>query len=198
MPSFDQLIMYGVSLFIAMDPFGIMPLYFTAVRSLSVKRQNRMLIESFIVSLALGMIFAVGGFWIFRALGMELNDFRIGGGLVFLIIAIQAIIKSDSSDEKISAKDRMLFGIVPVAVPGIVGPAVITNLVFITRDSSFLWSLLIFTVCLIITYGILFVARYIIKAIGTKGLLVLSKIFALLLVGMAVMFIRTGLMSLIK
>ncbi|MBI4979852.1 MAG: MarC family protein [Spirochaetes bacterium] len=197
MPTIEILLSFAVSMLIAMDAFGNIPLWFTAVHKLKAPQQRRVLIESFTVSLSLGVIFAVAGLWIFKALGIEMEDFKIGGGLVFLIIAIQSIIKNDSAKERISVSDRMMFGIVPVAVPGIVGPAVITTIIYITRETNLMWSLIVFTISLLVTYTILFAANRIVHLIGTKGVSILSKVFALLLVGLAVMFIRTGITSII-
>jgi multiple antibiotic resistance protein len=137
----------------------------------------------------------LAGLWIFQAMGMTLADFKVGGGVVFMIIAIRIILGVE--DERPKATDLPLVGVVPLATPAIVGPAVIANVVLLSQQQSVLFSLAVFFANLLFTMLLLYNAPAIEKLIGQKGTLAISKVFAILLVGLAVMFIRQGVYEIV-
>jgi multiple antibiotic resistance protein len=144
-------------------------------------------------SLLTGFLASIGflavGKSVFALLGISVSDFQIAGGILLFIISIVDII----FPEKTRTFPRETMGIVPIGIPLIVGPAVLTLLLIIVHTYSYISTLL----CLILNFVVVWfvfgqshsIMRFM-KEGGAKGI---GKISSLLLAAFAMMMIRLGL-----
>ena len=179
-----------IPLFVAMDPFGILPIYMSITVDLSDDDKVRVVRYSTISALAICLVFVVVGEAVFRVLGITVNDFKIAGGLLLLVLAIIELVRENEVHKK--AHD---VGVVPIGVPLLVGPAVLTTLIVLIDHYGLVPTLISLVLNLMIVYVVFSGARTIIKLIGKNGVIAISKIVALLLAAIAVMMIRIGIES---
>src|SRR4030043_878244 len=111
-----------IPLFVAVDAFGVLPIFTGLTEGLSEKQKNRAIIQSVWASSVVAVVFVLVGRWIFRFLGITIADFMIAGGAILFCIAITDII-NPTKTRRIPADN---LGSVPLGIPLIVGPAVLT------------------------------------------------------------------------
>src|SRR3989338_4649722 len=112
-------------LFFAVNVIAILPIFLALTSEIShserVKIVNKATLTGFIIAIA----FLLVGKWIFKILGITIGDFKIAGGLLLLIFAMQDLINPEATKRRSLSPVLALF---PLATPLIVGPAVLTTL----------------------------------------------------------------------
>jgi multiple antibiotic resistance protein len=182
-----------IPLFVAIDIVAVLPVYASLTRELTASSRKGIARESIVTALLVGVLFIGMGEGIFSILGITGNDFKIAGGIVLLVFAVLDLIRRDGDARKPPAR----FGVVPIGVPLIVGPAVLTTLLVLVDH----YGVLVTTCSFILNLGIVWIlfekASSIVKFLGEGGIVALSKIVALLLASIAVMMIRIGLQNIL-
>ncbi len=178
-----------VGLFVALDIIGTLPIYVGLTQNLDAHQRKIALRSSILTALIVAVVFMFVGEQVFTYMGITLADFRIAGGLVLLLISLADLL--GKSEHQSRAKGDT--GIVPLAVPLITGPAVLTTLLI--QYSTFGWALTLLSLLLNYSIGWLLLegSDRLQKLLGRDSLTVLSKIAALLLAAIAVAMIRAGL-----
>jgi multiple antibiotic resistance protein len=137
---------------------------------------------------ALGFLFL--GQSVFKALGISVSDFQIAGGLILFILAAKDLTQSAAEPEKMPED----FGVVPLGMPLIAGPASITTLLVLAQAPAI--GLVVTLVALAVNLGIVMFALHYSDWLGRKisptGLRAISKIIAMLLAAIAISMIRQG------
>ncbi|MDI6783122.1 MAG: MarC family protein [bacterium] len=183
-----------IPLFVAVDAIGLLPIYLTLTEGFSLESRMRVLWQSLLTATIVAVAFVLVGRWIFSVLGITVADFKIAGGLILLVLAIMDLLK-ESTEWRVG-KETM--GIVPIGVPLIVGPAVLTTVIMFTDIHGLVPTLVSLLLNLAIV-GILFYnVDKIISFIGKGGAKAGSKVISLLLAAIAVMMIRQGLQEFIR
>jgi len=182
------------SLFVALDIIGALPVYLSLTRDVQKESRNQIVNTSMGVAFVVALLFTFAGKAVFHHFGITLYDFRIAGGLILLLIALSDLHGGPGTVKQTSGST----GIVPLAVPLITGPGVLTSLILLVGQQGYTITLL----ALISNYAIAWVVlRYsdlIQRWIGRDGTVVLSKIAALLLTAISVSMIRYGVFEAIK
>jgi multiple antibiotic resistance protein len=183
-----------IPIFVAMDVFAVLPI-FISVTSETAEDQKKIIVKhSIITALAVSLAFVAVGEAVFRILGITVDDFKIAGGLVLLVIAVLDLLRYGGERRKI--EDTI--GVVPIGVPLIVGPAVLTTLIVLIDHYGVTPTIISLIMNLIIVWASFVKAEVIIKLIGKNGIIALSKVMAILLASIAVMMIRLGITNLVK
>jgi len=188
------LILTFIPIFIAVDILGIIPIFLSFVDELDIKARNKIIWQSIITATVVSLAFAFLGKGIFIILGVTVADFKIAGGLILLVLAVIDIILP----EKKRREPGSTVGVVPIGMPLIVGPAVITTIIILVD----IYGVIITTISLILNLLIACIALYssnmIINLIGEGGLKATSKVVSLLLAAIGVMMIRLGIIEIIN
>jgi multiple antibiotic resistance protein len=186
-----QLALAFVGLFVALDIIGLLPMYTAITNGMSARVRQDTVDRSMAVAGCLALVFIFLGEAIFRYLGITLPDFKIAGGIVLLLVSLADLLGSPESDKRASGES----GIVPLAVPLITGPGVLTVLVLQAKTFGYLLTIL----SLLANYGLAWFvlrrAHVIRNLIGKDGMVVISKIAALLLAAISVAMIRAGMVE---
>lgn len=181
-----------VPLFLAVDIIGTVPIYLGLTESLSAKEKRKILGDSIFLAGAFAIIFAFLGKLVFTSLGITINDFKIAGGILLLILSVYLLMPGKSREFLTMSKDEDI-GVFPLATPLITGPAVLATTMMLL-DSCGLKPTLI---SLILNMGIAwFVLRYsdlLNKIIGSSGIKALSKISYIFLAAIGIMILRQGI-----
>ncbi|MCR4417060.1 MAG: MarC family protein [Ignavibacteria bacterium] len=183
-----------IPLFVAIDIIGTAPIYLGLTEQFEKKEKRRLVIQAVITAFALAMIFIATGKVILDFMGITLNDFRIGGGLVLLILSINDLVFA--SDE--SRKPQGTIGIVPLGIPLIMGPAALTTILVLVNNNGILPTILSVFINLVIVFFVLYYAEKLVDLIGESGAKAFAKVASLFLAAIAVMMIRVGILEVIK
>jgi multiple antibiotic resistance protein len=182
-----------IPIFVAIDIFAVLPVFFSLTHGLPAAEHEKAIKESVITALFVSIAFMAMGKAIFRILGITDNDFKIAGGLVLLVFAVLDLVRRDEGNRMAGTK----LGIVPIGVPLIVGPAVLTTLLVLVARFGIAATVLALLLNLFIVWFSFEKAPLIIKVLGGGGIMAVSKIMALLLASIAVMMVRMGIENII-
>jgi multiple antibiotic resistance protein len=177
------------SIFVAMDIIGTVPMYLNLTQGMSEEQKNRSVNKSMLVALVVAIIFMVFGIKIFNHLGITLSDFKIAGGLILLLVSLADLLGGPEAIKKTSGST----GIVPLAVPLITGPGVLTTLILQSEVKGILLTSIAVLVNYFLAWIILKKCEMVTKFLGKDGTVVISKIAALLLAAIAISMIRLGI-----
>jgi multiple antibiotic resistance protein len=136
---------------------------------------------------ALGFLFL--GQNVFTAVGVSVKDFQIAGGLILFILAARDLTQAEGAPTKLPED----FGIVPLGMPLIAGPAMITTLLLLVQTQGMAVTLEALAVNLVLIVLAFVCSEWLGRTIGRMGLRAISKIIAMLLAAIAVAMIRRGL-----
>jgi multiple antibiotic resistance protein len=179
-----------VPLFVAVDAVGVLPLFMNLTEGIEQNKIKIIIIQSMITALIVALAFIAVGTATLKLLGISVADFMIAGGMLLFLISVRDVL---STEKKHYAIDMESMGAVPIGVPLITGPAVLTtSMLLINEHSLFITSLAIIT-NILIAGAVFFMAPFINRIIGKTGSKTISKITSLLLAAIGVMIIRRGI-----
>jgi len=182
-----------IPLFIAIDVFAILPLFISLTLETPASKKQ-IIRDSIFTALIVGLLFIALGEAIFNILGITPDDFKIAGGLVLLIFAVLELIRHDEERRKPMGR----IGVVPIGVPLIVGPAVLTTLLVLVDHFGIVPTVISFILNLPIVWIFFSNAERIMTFFGKGGIIGISKVIALLLASIAIMMIRLGIINIIQ
>jgi Multiple antibiotic transporter len=126
-------------------------------------------------------------------MGISIYDFEMAGGVLLFIISINNLLAEKR--KLYSSADKADLGVVPIGVPLIVGPGVLTTLLIITGIYGYIIVTIAFIINLLIVYVVLKNTRLFLRYLGKNGSNAAGKLAALLLAAYAVMMIRVGVIN---
>lgn len=180
-----------VPLFIAVDAIGILPIYMSLTEGMEKHRLNKIILLSMATALAVALAFLIFGRLLLRFLNIGVADFMVAGGALLFIISLKDLLSAEKSQQAIA--DHESLGAVPLGVPLIVGPGVLTTILLLTDQHGFLPTIGA-TVANILTAGLIFyLSHRIYRFLGAAGAKIISKVACLLLAAISVMMIRKGI-----
>lgn len=193
------------ALFVILNPFAAVPIYLVLTKSYRIEERKQIAKIASITVLTVLIIASLTGETLLQTLGTSLASFRVGGGIVILLMAL-AMLQGQSDPvrttpaEEAEAEDRHSIAVVPIALPLLAGPGSISNVIIEMHRSdmnyhSFLVILSIAIVCLLL-WIVLRMASTIGKLLGKIGLNIINRLFGLILAAIAVEIMANGLKEL--
>ena len=188
-----------------LNPVGAVPVFLglTSTRS-SKERQSIAGITAFAATLTL-VLAAVSGDAILAFFGISIASFRVGGGILILLMAISMLHAKTSHakhtpDEATEAEGMESVAVVPLAIPILAGPGSISTVILYAHEAHSLVEMgvlgLVILVSGLIVWTMLTMAVPIGARLGTTGINIATRILGLLLAAIAVEFMAAGLRGL--
>ena len=178
-----------VPLFVAVDAVGILPLFLSLTEGMDRARLRIVIIQSVITAAFVALIFLAFGPVLLRFLGITVPDFMIAGGILLLAISLRDLL---TDEKRRHGADEESLGAVPLGVPLITGPAVLTTCVLLAGLHGKLPTGAAALVNIALAGLIFEFSPAITRFLGRTGTRTLSKVASLLLAAIAVMLIRRG------
>ena len=192
-----------ITLFVVIDPPGCAPIYAGLTKgATSAQRRNMAIRATFIAGVIL-LIFALFGEQLLAALHIDLDSFRIAGGLMLFWIAFEMVFEKrtqrrEERAEKVAATPEVEdVSIFPMAIPMLAGPGAIAAIMLLMNEASDLTET--FTVLgalaavLIITMLALIAAGPIMRLFGDKVEAAITRVLGVLLAALAAQYVIDGL-----
>ncbi|MCU0702666.1 MAG: MarC family protein [Fimbriiglobus sp.] len=189
------------SILFLVDPPGCIPAYLALTsRYTPAKRKRTALIACITATLVMSG-FGIVGTWLFHFLGLSLPAFKIAGGLVLFLVAIDMIRAQRSTqedpEEMQEGKEASDVAIAPLAVPLLAGPAALSTVTVLVAKASNFGEVMMVHLAVLLTGAVGYItfrlAEPIQRRLGTTGIHVLGRILGLVLAGIAVQFVLDGL-----
>lgn len=184
-----------VPLFVAVDAIGVLPLFMNLTAGVDIRRVQKIVVQSVVTAMAVALVFCALGEFILSLLNITVSDFMIAGGALLFALSLYDLIAVEKHHRRV---DVQSLGAVPVGVPLIVGPAVLTTTILLLRqypDAPVIVAAAA-AINVIIAGVVLWFSGAIIKVIGSTGAKAVSKLASLLLAAIGVMMVRKGIMLL--
>ena len=177
-----------IPIFVAIDPIGLVAVFMGLGTSASREQRKRQAFLGILTALCVAIGFIFLGKLIFSALGITVADFQVAGGLILLGLAGRELLGIGLHDR--GGGDE--FGVVPLGMPLIAGPALLTALLILVDTVGLVFTLVSLLVNLALVAIAFYNADRFTRWMGRQGLRGVSKIIALLLAAIAVSLIRRG------
>ena len=194
-PMFLSLIAVLIPLFVAMSPLTVVPLFVSLVEGRSIEEARSLALKAVWTVLGLAVVIVFGGQAVFRFLNITVDDLRIGGGLILLIIAIYDLVFSQNSRKEEALSSDL--GIVPIGTPLIFGPATMTASVTLADIHGQFLVLAGLLINLTLVGLLLYYQDVVTKWVHPGISRAFGKVMSLLLAAIAVAMIRTGVTNVI-
>lgn len=182
-----------IPLFVAMDAFGIIPIFLSLTEHLSDQDRINTSRQAILAAGLIGVGFMLLGKAIFLYLGITQADFQIAGGILLFCLSLTDLL----FDERTRRFPSNTLGVVPLGMPLIVGPAVLTTSIVLLDSFGFWLTLVAFLVNLGIVGVALWSSGPIMSIVGGGALNVIAKVIKLLLAAIGVMMVRLGLQAIV-
>lgn len=191
-----------VLLFVVVDPIGLAPLFAALTTGADDHYRRRMAVRGVGLSAAMLLFFAVAGDLLLRALGIGLPAFRIAGGVLLFLLALDMVFGRTSGmratlEERAEAERREDISVFPLAFPLIAGPGALTTVLLLVsgrEDEPLIYGAIlgVLAVVLLLTLVSLLSASWILHVLGETGTNVIRRLLGLILAALAVQFVLDG------
>lgn len=190
------------TLFFVVDPPAAAPIFLSMTAQDSPEHKRRTAYRAALATFVTLASFAALGGVIFRLLGISLGAFRIAGGLLLFLLAVdmlraQRSRQRTSPEEEIEGADKPDISLFPLAIPMLAGPGSIsTVMVLVSRVESYWhYGVILFAIA-VTALGVYFTLRgalVIERRLGQTGLNVMQRVMGLILAAVAVQFVLEGI-----
>ena len=192
-----------VTFFVVIDPIGCAPIYAGMTAGAGAAERRTMAIRAIVVSAVILLVFAVLGEDLLGFLGISLDSFRIAGGIMLFLIALEMVFekrtqrREDRAQKIIDTPEVEDVSIFPMAMPMIAGPGSIAGVMLLTSQNEGIEAALVIlaaiAVILLLTLAALLAAGPLMRFLGAKIEAVITRLLGVLLAALAAQFVIDGL-----
>jgi multiple antibiotic resistance protein len=200
---FQQLLRFFVVFLVVVEPVSLLPLFVGLTEGVAEAQRRQMARRAVIISAVILTVFALVGGPFLKIMSISLESFRIFGGLLLFLIALEMVFARSpgtrtSSKEQQESEGREDISVFPLAFPFIAGPGALATILLAFGGTAndpvlFVGLLVVVFIVLAITLGILYLASPALRLLGVTGTNVISRLFGVLLGALAVQFVIDGI-----
>jgi len=183
-----------IPLFVAIDVFGVLPLYVGLTEGMGDSARRTLAAEATLTAFGISLAFLIAGKLLFGFLGITEHDFRVGGGIVLLVLAVNDLLFSHELKRLPGAR----VGVVPIGIPLIMGPAGLTTILVLVNSYGYVWAVVSLLTNMVIVWFVFDRSGLITRVLREAGAKAIAKVAALFLAGIAVMMIRSGIQGMLR
>lgn len=191
----NKFLLCFVPLFVAVDAIGVLPMFMNLVEDVDKEKIRRIVLQSVVTAMAVSLAFVVIGELLLRLLGITVADFMIAGGSLLFGLSLTDLLTFEKQHRRIDAES---LGAVPVGVPLIVGPAVLTTTILLMHQQGVVITSVALVINILFAGIVLWFSDSFMKLLGKVGAKTVSKLANILLAAIGVMMVRKGIMVFIS
>ncbi|EAQ23989.1 MarC family protein [Roseovarius sp. 217] len=191
-----------VTLFVIIDPIGMTPLFVALTQGMNTARRRAIAIRACVTSALLLILFAALGEAVLSFIGISMPAFRIAGGLLLFLTALDMLFErrgqrrkgqADAAEEE-EGDDPSIF---PIAIPLIAGPGSIATVILLAGQKpgveGLLWVIGVMLSVIALVFVMFLTSGLLERALGKVGINVVTRLLGMLLAALAVQFVLDGL-----
>jgi multiple antibiotic resistance protein len=198
----DVLFSTFVVLLIVIDPIGNAPMFMALTHNMETGYRRTMAIRGVSLATAILLVFLLIGDTLLALLGIGISAFRIAGGILLFLLAIDMVfarqsgLRSTTVQEQHEAEHKRDVSVFPLAFPLIAGPGALTTVLLMTSPRPELLVFIGMLVALLLVLGLALVsllsADRIMGLLGETGANVITRLMGLILAALAVQYVLDG------
>jgi multiple antibiotic resistance protein len=201
----EQLLKFFVVFFVVVEPVSLIPLYSGLTQGANSDYKRRMALKAVVIAALILLLFALGGAVFLRLMGISLEAFRIFGGLLLFLMALELVFARESgtrtsSHEAAESRRRADISVFPIAFPFIAGPGAMATILLwfgpihiASQTVLFFGLLLAVALVLLISLVLMWLAEPLMRIIGVTGANVAGRLLGVVLGALAVQFVIDGI-----
>lgn len=192
-----------VTFFVVIDPIGMAPIFAAITRGETEEYRHKMAVRGTVIAAIILVLFGIAGEAFLAALGIGMPAFRIAGGILLFLVALDMLFAHDtplrrtSGPEEQEAERKSDISVFPLAIPLIAGPGALTSVVLLmgAADGSPVRQGLVLAVMFAVLaalFAALILTSRMTRFLGITGINVITRILGLVLAALAVQFVIDG------
>jgi multiple antibiotic resistance protein len=204
--SIAESIQFIVAMAVMMNPLGSLSIFLDLTKNASLAEKRTIACHTGMAIIVIMLMSIWVGRELLHIFGITIPAFRFAGGIILLLVGLSMLQSQDSPirntpEDMEAAKGRESIAIVPLAVPIIVGPGVISTLVLAAGDHSEygakLWLSILCLFLSIVMGALLYYATHITRLVGVSVIKVVTRIMGMIIMSIAVGMLMDGLVGLL-
>ncbi len=193
------------SIFFIVDPLATIPAFLVMTSDDTEQKRRRMARQAAWTCFLVLTIFSLAGTLIFKIFGITLPAFKIAGGLILFLVAMDMLQARRSgtqevTEERLEGATKEEVGVTPLGIPMLAGPGAISTVMVLVGQSHNWWQAIPVFAAIAITavasYMILAGANKVRRFLGETGIRILMRLMGLVLTAIAVQFVMNGFVDL--
>ena len=192
--NFESFVRAFIPLFVAIDIMGLLPVFVGLTEKMGKPERRRTVEVATLTAAIISVSFIFLGDAILSFLSVTVNDFRIAGGILLLIFAIQDLYVGGKPRRQVSTT----LAVVPIGMPLIVGPGVLTTSLLVVQNHGYPCTLTALALNLAIVYAVLRASAPIMRMVGQGVAVAAAKIASLFLAAIGIMMLRIGILETLR
>lgn len=197
----NELFKFFIVLFVVVDPASLAPLFATMTEGASAAYRRRMAVKASIIALLILVLFAVGGSNLIGLMGISIDAFRIGGGIMLFLIALDMVFVREEKTtpaEKAETRRRADISVFPLAFPLIAGPGTLATVLLsfgsAPRTSAlFAGMLIVMALVIALALASMLATPLVMRVLGVTGSNVVARLSGVILAALGVQYVIDGL-----
>lgn len=198
-----NLIPVFVALFVIIDPIGLAPLFVALTQGVGVSERRKIALRATLTAFGLLTLFGLAGEAVLNFLGISMPAFRIAGGILLFLTALDMLFERRSARRQGQADQphRDDPSVFPLATPLIAGPGALATMILLTGQSGgdWTWVLAVHGVMLAVlmcVFVFFLLSTPLERALGPTGINVVTRLLGMLLAALSVQFVIDGMRDL--
>ena len=188
----QEILQSFILLLVIMDPLVSMSVMLSLIKKNDGDKIRKIAFKAVMVAAIVFFIFAIGGDTALKILGVDLDSFKVAGGIVLTLLGIQMVL--GISFKKEERQDLSEIAVV-IGTPIITGPATIATSIILLKEEGMISTLIAGTAALIVVLLSLLLVRPITNLLGESGMKVLSTMMGIVTIAWGVQFILSGALA---
>ncbi len=198
-----NLIPVFVALFVIIDPIGLAPLFVALTQGVGVSERRKIALRATLTAFGLLTLFGLAGEAVLNFLGISMPAFRIAGGILLFLTALDMLFERRSARRQGQADQphRDDPSVFPLATPLIAGPGALATMILLTGQSGGDWTWVlavhgVMLAVLICVFVLFLLSTPLERALGPTGINVVTRLLGMLLAALSVQFVIDGMRDL--
>ncbi|OSP55415.1 MarC family protein [Pseudoruegeria sp. SK021] len=191
------------TIFVVIDPVGMAPIFVAMTSDMAPAHRRAVAIRACVIAAGILMVFGLFGNALLSTLGISLAAFRIAGGLLLFLIAVDMLFekRTERREGREADADNHDPSVFPLATPLIAGPGSMAAMILLNSGNEVTWldrlevQLVMLTVVGLVLI-LFFLSAVIARLLGRTGILVVTRLLGMLLAALSVQFVLNGLIDL--
>ncbi|MGL6210580.1 MAG: MarC family protein [Paracoccaceae bacterium] len=186
------------TLFVVIDPPGLVPLFIALTTGMDPAQRRRMALRACIIATALLTMFGIAGDSILGFIGISMPAFRIAGGILLFLTALDMLFERRTQRREGQHADPDHDpSVFPLATPLIAGPGAIASMILLIGQGGGDWPatfavLGLMAAMMVATYLFLLASPPLERMLGRTGTIVITRLLGMLLAALSVQFVIDG------
>lgn len=187
------------TLFVVIDPIGLTPVFVALTHGATPQERRAIASRAALVAIGILTLFGLFGESVLGFIGISMPAFRIAGGILLFITALDMLFERRGKRREDQAAERVDPSVFPLALPLIAGPGAIASMILLSGQSRDWADLLAVHLVMVATVSAAFVmflvSGLLERILGKTGINVVTRLLGMLLAALSVQFVVDGVLD---